>query len=246
MAAMIDHSPEHVDKVKRLFNSRARTWSTQYAPGGGFTGRLSLFTAVLDRYSAAGGRMLDLGCGTGEIARAAAAAGRQVTGCDISELMLRSAMSQDSSGAVEWVQLDAKWRRLPFSAATFDAVVAASVLEYVDQPSVALSECARVLRPGGVLICTVPDPRHPVRWLESVVGACARTPGTRLVSRHWARLEDYLTFLKISRQRHLAGWWRAAGERAGLWPVPCSADTTGYSRLQLLAFRRPYEAEERL
>jgi len=242
---VIDHSPEHVDKVKRLFNSRARTWSTRYAPGGGFTGRLSLFTAVLDRYAPPGGRMLDLGCGTGEIARAAAAAGRQVTGCDISELMLRSATSQDSTGAVEWVQLDARWRRLPFSAATFDAVVAASVLEYVDQPSVALSECARVLRPGGVLICTVPDPRHPVRWLESVVAACARTPGVSIVSRHWARLEDYLIFLRISRQRHMARWWRAAAERAGLRQVPCSADMTRYSRLQLLAFRRPHEADER-
>ena len=242
---MVDRPADRADEVRQLFNTRAAAWSAFYAPGGGFTGRLALFAALLTEHVAAGGTMLDLGCGTGEIARAGAAAGLRVTGCDISELMLRSATSQDSTGAVEWVQLEARWSRLPFSAATFDAVVAASVLEYVDQPSVALSECARVLRPGGVLICTVPDPRHPVRWLESAVAACARTPGVSIVSRRWARLEDYLIFLKISRQRHMARWWRAAAERAGLWQVPCPADMTRYSRLQLLAFRRPHEADER-
>lgn len=248
MGIMIDHSPDHSHEVRRLFNTQAATWSARYAPGGNFIERLELFTTLLGEHVSAGGRILDFGCGTGEIARAAAATGLQVTGCDISELMLRSANSQDPDGAVEWVQLGAQWRKLPFSSSTFDAIVAASVLEYVEDSSAVLHECARVLRPGGLLACTVPDPRHPIRWLESLVGTFARTPVASITRRSWPRLDDYMTYLQVSRQRHMARWWRAAAERAGLRPIPCPVDTTGYSRhsrLRLLTFGRPHEAGER-
>lgn len=241
---MIDHSQDHASEVKRLFNTRAATWSALYAPGGSFIGRLTLFSGVLGQHVPAGGRVLDLGCGTGEIARAAAAAGLRVTGCDISELMLSSAISQDHRGTVEWVSLDPRWRRLPFSAGTFDAVVAASVLEYIDEPWVVLSECARVLRPGGLLACTVPDPRHPVRWLESLAAACARRPVASIASDRRPRLENYFTYLQTSRQRHMASWWRGTAERAGLRPVPCCVHTSRYSRLRLFTFERPREAGE--
>ena len=246
---MIDHSPDHSYEVRRLFNTQAATWSARYAPGGTFIERLALFVAVLDEHLSARGRVLDFGCGTGEIARAVAAVGLQVTGCDISELMLRSASSQDPDGAVEWIQLDAQWRKLPFSSGTFDAIVAASVLEYVEDPSAVLDECARVLRPGGLLVCTVPDPRHPIRWLEALVGTFARTPVASITRRNWPRLDGYMTYLQVSRQRHMARWWRSTGERAGLRPIPCPVDTAGYSRhsrLRLLTFGRPRDAGRRL
>jgi SAM-dependent methyltransferase len=241
---MIDDTQDHVNEVKRLFNTRAATWSALYAPGGSFIGRLTLFSGILDQNVPAGGQVLDLGCGTGEIACAAAAAGLRVTGCDISELMLSSAISQDPRGTVEWVLLDSRWRRLPFSAGTFDAVVAASVLEYIDEPRVVLSECARVLRPGGLLACTVPDPRHPIRWLESLAAVGARRPTASIASYRWPRAENYFTYLQTSRQRHMASWWRGAAEGAGLHPVPCSAHTSRYSRLRLFTFERPHQAGE--
>jgi len=240
---MVDRPADRADEVRQLFNTRAAAWSAFYAPGGGFTGRLALFAALLTEHVAAGGTMLDLGCGTGEIARAGAAAGLRVTGCDISELMLRSAMSRDRQREVEWVQLDTQWRRLPFPTGSFDAVVAASVLEYVDEPSVVLAECARVLRPGGLLACTVPDPRHPVRWLESMVSPCARMPGVSAAARRWPRLANHLTYLQTSRQRHVARWWRAAARQAGLRPVPRPVMGSGYSRLRLLTFKRLHEAD---
>ena len=118
--------------------------------------------------------MLDLGCGTGELARHLAGAGLRVTGCDISANMLGQAAAADPAGAAEWIQLDPDWRTLPFATASFDAVVAASVLEYVGSPAAVLRECARVLRPGGVLLCTVPDPRAP----GSLAGVAGRRRGS--------------------------------------------------------------------
>jgi ubiquinone/menaquinone biosynthesis C-methylase UbiE len=45
---------------------------------------------------------------------------------------------------------------LPYSDATFDLVVHSDTLEHVENPEVALTECLRVLRPGGWLCYTVP------------------------------------------------------------------------------------------
>src|ERR1035438_2874122 len=117
------------DQVRLLFDAKAATWPAKYAPDGSRTGRLAQFAEGLAGQVAAGGRVLDLGCGTGNLARAADAAGLRVTACDISAKMLRQATSGDRGGAVDWVPLEPRWARLPFESAAFDAVVAASVLE---------------------------------------------------------------------------------------------------------------------
>jgi len=46
--------------------------------------------------------------------------------------------------------------RLPFAGGSFDAVVAAEVIEHIPEVETALEEAARVLRPGGRLVVTVP------------------------------------------------------------------------------------------
>ena len=99
-----------------------------------------------------------------------------MTGCDISRQMLLRA-TRDRGGCAGWVQLEPEWRRLPFASAAFDVVVTASVLEYVAEPAAALRECARVLRPGGVVLYTVPDLRHPIRWAEWCAQRLARVTG---------------------------------------------------------------------
>jgi SAM-dependent methyltransferase len=120
-------------------------------------------------------------------------------------------------------------------------VVASSVLEYVDDPVTTLRECHRVLRPGGTALCTVPDPRHPIRWLEWLIDVLARQPALRAAGSHWPRLDSYLAYLRVSRQRHSARWWHAAASRAGLPCIPCSSDSAGRSSLRLLTFQRPGE-----
>ncbi|HUZ22853.1 MAG TPA: class I SAM-dependent methyltransferase [Streptosporangiaceae bacterium] len=229
------------DQVRRLFDVKAATWATKYAPDGRLTGRMTTLAAAVRYHVALGGSVLDLGCGTGELARAIAAVGRRATGCDISGEMLSRAVAADPACGVEWVQLYPGWRQLPFAPAIFDAVVAASVLEYVDEPSTILRECARVLRPGGVVLCTVPNLTHPVRWLEWLAGVGGELPPVRTGRVRWPRLDSYLTYLTISRQRHLARWWHAAAASAGLLAFPQPTSAAQRSPLRLLTFQQPDE-----
>jgi SAM-dependent methyltransferase len=226
----------HPDQVRALFDRKSAGWPDKYAANGPLAGRLLQFRAAARDLAAADGELLDLGCGSGELARRLADDGYRVTGCDISPLMLRRAAESDRGHAVRWIGLAPDWRTLPFGPASLDAVIAASVLEYVRDPAAVLGECARVLRPGGVLLCSVPNLAHPVRWLEWPLCVLARTRLAGVVPDAPGRTGPYLAYLKTSRQRRRARWWHATARRAGLEGV--SLRRAPREPLRLLAFTR--------
>jgi ubiquinone/menaquinone biosynthesis C-methylase UbiE len=98
-------------------------------------------------------RVLDVGCGTGSILTAIAAAqpGIVVTGMDLSERMLHVAANK-ADVTSRLVCADAQY--LPFIEAYFDIVFSVSVLHYLPSPRHALAEAGRVLKPGGRLVIT--------------------------------------------------------------------------------------------
>jgi SAM-dependent methyltransferase len=238
---MADPAIGHADQVRKLFDAKAATWSAKYAPNGRLADRLARLADAVGYHASVGSRVLDLGCGTGELARHMAAAGLRVTGCDISAEMLGHAAAGQAGAAVEWVHLAPAWRTLPFEATTFDAIVASSVLEYLDSPGAVVNECARVLRSGGVMLCTVPNPTHPIRWVEWVVALGARVTVLHSSGWGWPRLDQHLTYLTTSRQRHSTGWWCALAARAGLATVRPSTYPPEHSPLSLLTFQRPVD-----
>jgi SAM-dependent methyltransferase len=101
-----------------------------------------------------GDQVLDVACGTGVLARAAAARagpGGRVAGLDLDPAML--AVAARRSPAVRWQRGRAE--ALPFADRVFDAVVSQFGLMFVPDPVAALREMFRVLAPGGRLAVAV-------------------------------------------------------------------------------------------
>ena len=125
--------------------------------------------ALLDLSS--GHRVLDVGCGTGEEARAMArlvGPKGHVTGLDFSQAMVdvakqRSEGSDLSDLSVSFVQADA--RAMPFADNTFDRCRADKTFQHLPNPRGALTEMVRVTKPGGTILIVEPD--HETRVLTS-------------------------------------------------------------------------------
>ncbi|WP_433872288.1 class I SAM-dependent methyltransferase [Saccharopolyspora sp. CA-218241] len=130
----------------------------------------------------AGARVLDIGCGTGFLARILAAAGHAVTGQDVSPGMLEVAAErgQDEGLAVEWRVGEAGEP----PAGPFDAVVTRNVLWTLPDPAQAVARWRRALRPGGLLLISdglwgraaIGDDAVEQRFSDSYAGAAAALP----------------------------------------------------------------------
>jgi SAM-dependent methyltransferase len=90
-------------------------------------------------------KILDLGCGDGQIARALAAQGSDVLGVDPTQLHIDVAIER--GGGPRYLLGGAT--KIPADDETFDAVVACLVFEHIDQMDEAMMEVARVLKPNG-------------------------------------------------------------------------------------------------
>ena len=130
-----------------------------------------------------GGRLLDVGCGTGNLVRAARDAGHDAIGVEPDPEMAALAGSR-LGGDVAVAGLP----ELPHADDGFDVVVAGFVLNHVDDPRAGARELVRVAAPGGVVRATIwgsTPPPQAVMWngLLDEVGA-VRPPMPRLPAEH--------------------------------------------------------------
>ena len=105
----------------------------------------------------AGRRILDAGCGSGPIAAVLRERGAVVAGFDLSVKMVD--LARQRLGADTDLRVGDIAAPLPYADGSFDDVVAALVLHYLEDWSAPLTELRRVLRPGGRLIVAV---NHPI------------------------------------------------------------------------------------
>jgi ubiquinone/menaquinone biosynthesis C-methylase UbiE len=123
-----------------------------------------------------GNKVLDVGCGTGVLAREALRRiGRdgQVVGLDLNEGML--AVAARTEPTIEWRQGDAA--SLPFEDASFDVVVSQFALMYFTDRVAALSEMWRTLTPGGCLAIASWAAINHARGYQILVDITARQCG---------------------------------------------------------------------
>lgn len=141
--------------------------------------------ALLALHEAAPGRILDVGCGTGEFAqRAAHILGLEVAGVDQSQRMVELTRAR----GIEAVVGDA--HELPFAEDEFDAVTALWMLYHLPDLDRGLSEIARVLRPGGRLVSLHNSEFHLHElWGRDEDASFTAETGDDPLRRHFAHVE---------------------------------------------------------
>ena len=141
-------SEPHPPRDHDLWEAHADWWIEGFTEGADpeyVEQILPLAAAELDGFD----RVLDLGCGDGQISRLLAAAGAgfgtRVVGVDPTWNQIR--VAHERGGGAVYARSEAA--ELPFADESFDAVVACLVFEHIDDVDGAIAEVARVLSPGG-------------------------------------------------------------------------------------------------
>ena len=99
----------------------------------------------------AGSRVLDVACGTGNLAIPLARSGCVVTGVDIATNLLAQARERAAAEGLTATFDEGDAEELPYADGTFDAVVSMFGAMFAPRPEMVASELARVLKPGGLL-----------------------------------------------------------------------------------------------
>ncbi len=154
-------------------------------------------------------RILDIGCGNGNITLPLASLGYDVTGVDQSRDAMQRAQATASSvalklrllhGSIELVQNE-----------TFDVILASEVLEHLDRPAAFLQELRKICAPDGLLLVSVPN-----GW--SLEECCRRvTTHTRLGRwiKHHVKLalgNADLQSIAVSPHEHFFSWSALTGQ----------------------------------
>jgi len=204
-------SPEHPAKDAVAYHRElAVGWEQRYKKPA-FRARLRAFEECLAGRDLHGQDWLDAGCGSGILARYLSEAGAHVLGVDAAEEMIAMARqlasqnvaSQDvarhdeRSNQLRFEHI-ATIAHLPLADQSLDGVLCSSVLEYVSDPAACLAEFARVLRPGGLLVVSVPNRNSLVRRAQLGTHRLGRLLG-----------QSWCAFLDHSRHQYAAADFRA-------------------------------------
>jgi 2-polyprenyl-3-methyl-5-hydroxy-6-metoxy-1,4-benzoquinol methylase len=119
-----------------------------------------------------GQRMLDLGTGTGSLARGFARRGARVAALDPARSLLRQAQRLDQQAQVTVGYITARAERLPWRSACFDVITAGQCWHWFDRPAV-LAQLSGILKPGGRLVIAhfdwIPLPGNVAQQTESLI-----------------------------------------------------------------------------
>jgi ubiquinone/menaquinone biosynthesis C-methylase UbiE/DNA-binding MarR family transcriptional regulator len=146
--------------TRAFFSDVADEWDRLRAELFGATTDLQLLPALLDPDVAVG----DLGCGSGRLAATIAPYARSVVAVDASPEMLDVARSR-LAGFANVDVVEGRIEDLPLASGSLDLALVVHLLHHVADPSAALAEVARVLRPGGrvVIADVLPHPYEEYR-----------------------------------------------------------------------------------
>jgi 2-polyprenyl-3-methyl-5-hydroxy-6-metoxy-1,4-benzoquinol methylase len=165
-------------------------------------GKLTMIDQLIRPHLNAGSRILEIGCGAGNLLLQASQGGSYPVALDLamqSLAFVRSRLQEAKSGPQApngFACTQAIGELLPFAAGSFDCILLSEVIEHLEAPQVSIREASRVLRPGGRLLLTTPNYRSlwPVmEWSVDLLNMAPKMAGEQHISRfHPASLRRIL------------------------------------------------------
>ena len=155
-------------------------WSYESSDVVRATKQLTFEPALAATNLAPGARLLDVGCGTGDLLALASARGLEAYGVDLNELAIERARDTVPDARLHRGVLDDK----PFPSVTFDAITMFDFIEHARDPEQEIRAAAARLAPGGRLVISTPR-------VDSVT--------RRLTGRSWPQYrEEHLTYFSAN------------------------------------------------
>jgi SAM-dependent methyltransferase len=135
------------------WEANAQWWQREFTAGADpeYTEQI---LPLMARHLAGASRVLDIGCGEGQVARRVAETGAAVVGVDPAWSQVREARRRGGGPSYARARAEA----LPCRDASFDAVLVCAALEHVDEYATAIGEVARVLEPDGRFVLVLCHP----------------------------------------------------------------------------------------
>jgi SAM-dependent methyltransferase len=164
----------HLEAVRSDYNARGPQWDNLYAGAPPsfhdhvLQERLQFAGEAITKYGPPTGRALDLGCGAGQMVEWLGAHGYSAHGIDISDTLVRKSVARLQRARLPAFIVQGDGSRLPLRGSAFDVVTALGFVEYLPSVEVALGEIARVARPGGLVVVSVPNPVRLTYLLDPV------------------------------------------------------------------------------
>ncbi len=169
------------NKVQQDWNTHSDWWVAEFTDGVDPEYEEQILPMVVERLGGKN-RILDLGTGEGQVARALSSTGSNVVGID--PFLQQVVVAQERAGGPGYGVGSAA--NMPIASHSVDAVVACLVFEHIDDVDEVIADVARVLKPGGTFLFLL---NHPL----------LQTPGSGWIDdqildppeQYW-RLGDYL------------------------------------------------------
>jgi SAM-dependent methyltransferase len=164
-------------------------WSMgDYASNGDRWAEASLHLA--GELARPGQAVLDIACGPGPFAIAAALAGARVTGLDAAPALLEIAQRRawDAGAAVDWIEAD--MTAVPLDHATFDLVASAFGCMFAPDPEAMAAELVRLCRSGGRIAVLAWTPESAFGSMAPIVRPYLPDTGPAAPVERWARPEN--------------------------------------------------------
>lgn len=174
---LVNHDERQARGAIAFHDAIASKWAHGYGHAS-FSRRLDAFRSQFDTALSPGEHWLDLGCGAGVLSYELLRRSCHVVALDGSTAMLEAAqeIDPDKAHAIEWYCRDV--RDLSFlDDASLDGIVCSSVIEYLPSPIAVFAEVARVLRPGGQFIVSIPPRWSLLRVTQRIHRAIAALAG---------------------------------------------------------------------